>query len=197
MISNNPFEMIQKMISNKIDNVKKQILTGEISVSNDSTMDSKSVHNMRRIKAHLEHKLSNIINEVSFHHGEKHHHLEKTKKFKLKRETNIVISPKINNNKTIGFHYIKLSTLSDRIKRPLTSFHLQSSLINNANKYHSKFTALPKLLSFSRNSQREVTTMRKPIRVLNLKKKPSFVILSSKKVKLINSSILRKVSLNY
>ena len=192
MISNNPFEMIQKMISNKIDNVKKQILTGEISVSNDSTMDSKSVHNMKRIKAHLEHKLSNIINEVSFHHGEKHHHLEKTKKFKLKRETNIVISPKINNNKTIGFHYIKLSTLSDRIKRPLTSFHLQSSLINNANKYHSKFTALPKL-----NSQREVTTMRKPIRVLNLKKKPSFVILSSKKVKLIYSSIIRKVSLNY
>ena len=88
MISNNPFEMIQKMISNKIDNVKKQILTGKISVSNDSTMDSKSVHNMKRIKAHLEHKLSNIINEVSFHHGEKHHHLEKTKKFKLKRETN-------------------------------------------------------------------------------------------------------------
>ena len=50
MISNNPFEMIQKMISNKIDNVKKQILTGKISVSNDSTMDSKSVHNMNELK---------------------------------------------------------------------------------------------------------------------------------------------------
>lgn len=195
MILNNPFDMIQTMISNKIDNVKKKILTGEISVQNDSTKESKSVHNLRRIKEHLEHKLRNIINEVS-HHEEKHHYLEHAKKFKLKREGNIVISPKTNNKKTIGFHYIKLSTLSDRIKSPLTSFRLQSRIINNANKFHSTFTALPKILSFSRNSQREVTTMRKPNRVLNLKKKPSFVILSSKKVRLINTSIMRKVSLN-
>ena len=122
---------------------------------------------MKTIKDILEHKLRSLINKIYPHEDNiKHHLLEDTKKFNLKRDINQIIK-KVNYNKSNGFHYIKLSTLSDRLKRLLTSFHLQSRIINNANTFHSKFTSL---LSFNRNSQRKVKTIRKPTHVFNLKK---------------------------